>query len=531
MGASAAEAQLPEAREGVVYYVDNQQQGASDESPALGRESSLHSIQAALQRARTDILAGRAARIVIANGTYRESLTVNFSDQEPASGAPLVIEAAEPGKVTISGSDVYTDWQPLETGVYAHPWPFKWGFAENPWTKWNVVMGPLALRGEIVFVKGERLRQVLNDDDLRALPMTFLVDEDKEQIRLHIGDTVNIADALIEVAIRGHLLHVQGGKNVTIRGIRFQHAGKPRRSIAVLLHGEGFTIDQCAFDYNNDIGLRMQAHDVHIIKSTFNNNGFHGLNTVQTSLFTIDESEISFNNWRGAMGRFFTWDPSNKQVGARDHVWNKVRVVGNKGSGLWFDGIDGKDPFSNVRVTIKDSIFIDNGKTAIDIESNSGPFYIKNNVFCENNDLYGSIYERPIHLPAVLIWDSRHVYIQSNTFYKNYSSSIGINYDDKRVFTDDVRITHNILMQLEASHYALFVPNNYKNRRLFIDHNRYIGPPSLHAFLLIDKQNPPEQRTLDFVEWQQQTGQDQKSTWEEHAPGQLPTACTLTPAH
>lgn len=521
---------VPAASE-VAYYVDNQQEDASDQNTGFDRGAPLRTVGVALARARGDILAGKAARIIIANGTYRESLTLNFSDQEPASGAALVIEAAEPGKVTISGSDVYTDWQPLGAGVYAHPWPFKWGFAENPWTKWNVVIGPLALRGEMVFVNGERLRQVLTDDDLRAASMTFLVDEDKERILMHVGDSVQIADALIEVATRGHVLHVRNGKNITLRGIRFQHAGKPRRAFAVFLQGEGFIIDQCAFENNNDIGLRTEgSQDIHILRSKFNHNGFHGLNTIVTSLLTVDDSEISYNNWRGALARFFTWDPSNKQAGAKDHVWNKMRFVGNQASALWFDGMKGQAPYDNTNITIKNSTFIGNGKTAVDIEASSGSFHIYSNVFCMNNNLYADIYDKPIKLPAVLIWDSQNVRVRGNMFFNNFSFSIGINYDDSRLFSKNVEMTGNIIIGARNSDGILMSPSNLGERQISIDFNRYIYPSFLKAFLLIDKNRASRNNVLDFAEWQKQTGLDRNSSWEERTPDQIPQGCELSPA-
>lgn len=489
-----------------VYYVDPARQTTSDDNPGLDRAWPLRTIQAALDRARRDILAGRGARILIGNGTYREGLSLAFSDAEPATGAPLVIEAEHVGSVTVSGSDVFDGWQPLGDGLFAHSWPHKWGFGENPWTKWKIEVPPLALRGEIVFVDGERLRQVLTEEDLRAAPLTFLVEEEQNRIVIHLAPGVSTTEKRIEASVRGQVLNIRNGKSVTIRGIRFQHGGMALRSFAVLITGSDISINKCEFIENNDIGLRMETRSSSITSSVFSSNGTHGLSTTYTTDLYVGNSELSYNNWRGSLGGFYSWDAANKQLYAQRQVWDGLRVLRNDASGLWFDT-------GNKEIVVKNSVFVDNLFLGLFIEASEGPFSVHNNVFCANNARYQDGKATYFaNMGSVHILESQHIDIFENTFYDNTYYQLVVGLGGERMTPHSIRFERNNVILGNSYSAALLLPAP-ASLRFHSDDNTYYADGDQAGFHIVTREPIGGYKALRFAEWQRETGQDQSSSW------------------
>ncbi|MCD8481440.1 MAG: hypothetical protein LR015_01410 [Verrucomicrobia bacterium] len=90
----------------------------------------MRSIQAAVLRAQQDSAAGIGSRIVLHPGVYREIIDIT----NRVGNMPLTLEALEPGTVTISGSDIFNQWQPVAgmPDVFSHQWTYKFGWEPNP---------------------------------------------------------------------------------------------------------------------------------------------------------------------------------------------------------------------------------------------------------------------------------------------------------------------------------------------------------------------------------------------------------------
>ena len=121
--------------------------------------------------------------------------------QSGTAAAPVIIEALKPGTAILTGSDVWAGWQPeTPSGVYSHPWPYKWGVAKDPFAYAGATMKPLGRRSEMVFVQGKLLRQVLDKSELAT--GTFWVDENNSRITVQVSPGENLAQERVEVGVR-----------------------------------------------------------------------------------------------------------------------------------------------------------------------------------------------------------------------------------------------------------------------------------------------------------------------------------------
>jgi hypothetical protein len=149
-------------------------------------------------------LAGnKPARILVHPGTYREYITLGRGD------ATLIVEAADPGKVIISGADAVADWKDEGRGVFSLAWKNRWGvngkfFFPGDRTDLN-------RRREMVFIEDVRLAQRCNEDNLGSAvesdslePGEFTVNEDEQRIYLEPPAGVTLGKtSRVEVSARG----------------------------------------------------------------------------------------------------------------------------------------------------------------------------------------------------------------------------------------------------------------------------------------------------------------------------------------
>ncbi len=164
------QANVDESQETAFLYVDAT--AGSDSNPGT-QALPLKTIGKAVQLAVVNNQNSIGTRVTINPGTYRENIFMGATTTD--TNLPITFQAATNGTVIVSGSVLYTGWQPDggNSSIFKNAWPNKWGLCPaNP-------TGPpeqsIVLRREMIFVNGTQLTQVLSR--AQVLPGTFFVDE------------------------------------------------------------------------------------------------------------------------------------------------------------------------------------------------------------------------------------------------------------------------------------------------------------------------------------------------------------------
>src|SRR5206468_12496783 len=88
--------------------------------------------------------------------------------------------------------------------------------------------------------------------------------------------------------------------------------------------------------------------------------------------------ETSYNNWRGAMGGFFTWSAAGmKHFAIHGGIYRRHRAVGNQASACWFD-TDCAD------IQVEQAFCSHNYGPGLYIEASEGPTSATDCIICHN---------------------------------------------------------------------------------------------------------------------------------------------------
>jgi hypothetical protein len=352
---------------------------------------------------------GVGTRINLFPGMYRDA----FITGHPAGSGPLiVIEALSPGDTVVSGADVFRDWA-CSGGVCSHAWSHSWGADPDPWDRG---VGELARRREMVIVDGVNFDQVLSRTAL--VPGSFYVDEAQGRLHVMPSSLSTLDGSVVEVAVRPFLMRLQGMNDVVIKGLRFQHAASPfRRSAVEIIDQRNVVIEDSEFVWNGQNGIWFRAQDVTVRRSAMNNNGSSGVSAFKLADALFEDTEASYNNWRGFRSGYVGWEVGQKFAAAHRIVLRRHTGSHNLTRGLWFD-------WDAVDVLVEDSVFCDNHTNGMFIEAVQGPITLKNNIFCRNP------------LSGIQTSGTNRFTLANNVFDQNGHSAVNISGDFDRVVTD-----------------------------------------------------------------------------------------------
>lgn len=328
-----------------VLYVDSAT--GSDSAPGTQGEP-LRTIQAAMDRAQENKDAGHSTRVVIAEGVYRESVEFAYTNYNGGgTNAAVVVEGAGPEKTVIKGSDVFKAWESEGSGVFSHEWTKNWGVSEDPTGGYIEDCGAhpdycadeaeLVLRGEMVFVDGTRMQQVLSAGEME--PGTFRVDESADKIYLQPPTGTDLSTALVEVAVRSRGWFTQSENNLTLRGLRVEHVATPWTYglAAIVMAGNEHSLKNVAAVHNNYTGLYLKGDGISVKDFALNRNGASGLSPYKVSDLLIEGGTVNRNNWRGALGGYTGWSVGNKFFKGHGVTVRNVSFNNNQSRGLWLD--------------------------------------------------------------------------------------------------------------------------------------------------------------------------------------------------
>lgn len=213
-GLAWGQASVNESLETTTLYVD----GVTGLNGNPGtRDLPFLTIQAAMNAAVKNNQNGIGTKIIVNPGTYRENLILV---RDPAdTSLPITLEAATKGAVTMSGADVWTDWQPFaeNAAIYTLPWPYKWGLCATDAAQPPAAPG-MVRRREMIFMNGEPLTQAPALDQM-TFPGSFFVDETGGTVYLWPPAGARMDTATVEVAIRNKEITLDGKVNLVVRGL------------------------------------------------------------------------------------------------------------------------------------------------------------------------------------------------------------------------------------------------------------------------------------------------------------------------
>ncbi len=348
---------------------------ASDANPGTAA-APFRTIGAAIDRAQDLRRDGLGVRVVVAAGTYRESLDVtgpNLAGPDPV----LVVEAATPGTVVVTGADPIGGWQPASGGTWQAPWPHDWGLADVP-SGWDAVTVPEEVRRrELLVAGGAVVHQVLSPADLR--PGTFHVDQAAGTVTLHPADPHGFDPTGVEAATRDELLRVLLTDHVAVDGIEFRHANPALGDAVKLLESEHVELNRVTVTATVWGGIQLyDAHQVTLRDVAATGNGGRGIGLARSTGLLFERVDASANNWRGAPAGFTGWSVAGiKAHHLGDALLRDVTADDNLTRGLWLDS-------NNRRILVAGGRLCGNATDGLFVEASQGPIRIEGTTICDN---------------------------------------------------------------------------------------------------------------------------------------------------
>ena len=406
-------ANVPEDRATAVLYVSVDHPNTSDENPGTEAHP-LKSISRAAVLAVANNSEGTGTRVLIAPGIYRDQVKLPYRGREQTD-APMIFEAIKKGAAVLSGSDVLSDWRKGEgkQNIYWHHWPYKWGPREQVrdpvWIRCGIFYRPILLRRETVYANGQLLKLVLSPLDLRE--GTMYVTEEEEKLIVWLPRGLDARTALMEVPVRAGLFFGHGQRNVVLRGLVVKHDNSYYgMSSACAFYGgsRNILIEDCRFEWNNCGGYGVNTvRDLTVRRVVSNHNGGSGTTGCRLENVLYEDTENSYNNWRGDWGEFYSWSVGGtKFLQVRNGLWRRNRSIGNHALGFWFD--------CNCTHIVMDGCFwIRNTRSALFLEANQGPIAIRNSVMAFNAG-------------GIMSTNSSHITLENNILYGNGGAQITV---------------------------------------------------------------------------------------------------------
>lgn len=324
-------------------------------------------VQAALTKAIASANAGVGAKVIIAPGTYRETLTISNANGK----GTVTIQASTPGTAVVDGANVVSGWSKASSSnVYTAQWTDTVGGCPLP-ANWYTGMPPVVQANEMVFVNGALMTQVMSSSQLRA--GTFYVNKGSSQVQLYPPSGTNMSSATVEIASRRSVLNISGASNLVFRGLTFQHAASCMNATAATVNSSSnILFDNDTADWNNWGGIGISgSKNVTVENTKASYNGGNGLGGFEDTSSTWTNNETDFNNWRGAMiGLYDFAQGGTKLMRVRGATVTGQRSYYNESQGLWFDT-------DNENATVNGAHLVGNLVGNLQLEASQGPFLIE----------------------------------------------------------------------------------------------------------------------------------------------------------
>lgn len=315
--------------------------------------------------------------------------------------------------------------------------------------------------------------------------------------------------SVIEVATRSNLFDVEGKRNIVLRGLTFIHDNASVDDGAVTVaNSSGILVEDCRFLWNNWHGLNFYASEnVTVLRNVANHNGGSGMIASVMKNLVFEDNETSYNNWRGAWGKFYYWAVSGiKSLFIHDGIYRRHKSVGNQTNGFWIDT-------DNVNITIEDAFFCDNLTEGLTFEASQGPIILRKSIICYNRSNSG-----------ILAINSSNVTLESNIIYGNTGTQIKLSGiferpvtnrrtgEEMMVKTQNWTFKNNIIVSKDSRELLIYSDDSIDWKTflntLTSEGNLWYVPNRKNPFIIGNM-------SLDFDKWKSATGQDLDSTFAD----------------
>jgi hypothetical protein len=496
----------------LTLFVNNEHSAANDWNSGLTPDKPLLTLQHAIERSKN-----KPTRIIISAGHYRSYLDINTNKL-------LIIEAETPGKVYVTGSDVFKNWR-KENDYYSHDWFYNWGFFEDSAS----CFGPCNLsdyqrRREMIFINGDPVLQVISKDELTE--NTFFVDEGNSLIYLKPKAEVDMINSIVEVSTRGYDIYdlgrngslvratVHDGQGLVLRGLVFQHTANTMHQDALTIsETENLLVEDCIFQWNNGVGFEMEkCSNVSVKNIKVRYNGERGMGSWMGKNIHIKDVEIYENNWRSNAPKLIAHDAAGIKVfgGNNNFILENLNVFNNYCHAIWFD-------WDNENYVIRNSLVENNQESGIMLEGSRKPGLIENCVIKNNNIGIKGYGHANVSVRNSVIFSNNH------QFSMGQDGRIVKEDDNWEINSENWTLLNNHIFATEEDQvlFSFFEysnpnsPSTWASNDFFstiqADNNFYFHPSN-------KKQFPDGEHLtggqLTFSKWKKKTKQDKNSQWK-----------------
>jgi parallel beta-helix repeat protein len=259
---------------------------ANDGNPGT-RQKPLKTIAAATVRIQP------GDKVIIHAGQYRETVVINASGTVEA---PITIEAAPGETVVIKGSDILRNWSRHAGDVWKSALPpiIKRSSDSKDTSFWRTNDVRLVFTKDGPLLDARYLRRVLTKDQLK--PGSFFCDVSKEMLYVWLSDSSDPNKQVMEVALRGAWLYVNGS-NIIIRRLQMRHCSTLGIATwsACRLGGENSVMEDCVISWGDFVGASLAGKNNKMIHSTIACHGNSGLNATGSG-HLIAHCRVIYNN-------------------------------------------------------------------------------------------------------------------------------------------------------------------------------------------------------------------------------------------
>lgn len=361
-------------------------------------------LRAGFEEALANLKAGTPTKIVMAAGTYRESLADLKWNVGAAKDTLLVIEGDPKGGTVWSGADVFeaARWTLVapDKNIWAADWKYDFGNFSPSWGTPRLV----GHRAEMVWRDGKPLMPtILEDYEISGMgnfgakgpfykylalkdPAQTLDenafgvaerDENGNRIWVRLAPGQKPAD--IEVAVRAQFLDFSEKNNLVIRDLTLEKVANTQREKSAANQGaltfgkfksngsSNVLLERVKVLWSSATGLRVNGRGWTLRDCEFSYNGLSGLVSGDARDMIFDGVTTNYNVWRGFLGGRNSWFVGGVKMHSTRGNWVKNHVaIGNLASGFWYDVGCGD-------IYMDDCAFVFNTRSLF-WELSSGPF-------------------------------------------------------------------------------------------------------------------------------------------------------------
>ncbi len=515
------EAQIDESRIDFVYYVDQNHPSAGDRNSGT-EDRPFKTINPAIRLAETNKRNNKGTKIIIKSGVYREKIHFRGRGVN-ANTAPIIIEGTEKGKVIISGSELYSNWQ--QAGAYyTHSWTHKWGPRSQIYLNYDKQMAEIVRRREMIFVNGVRLEQFISKSGMTA--GSFYVSESEGLLYMIPPAGTDMSTAKVEVSVTVPVddpyfvplsLRIENTSHVVVRNISVEHGSiyQPFNA-ADIKNCRHVLVEDCSFDNNSWFGFGVtESQYVVLNRVSADHNGGGGFQGYGNLDLLLKNCSGSYNNWRGVQGQHYDWDTG----GIKFLFCYRVAIIGqtakdNYAPGIWFD--------SECRDILIDSCLAEGNDSpggitsGIYLEGGIGPYRVSDCIIRNNKRGINIASSNDVHIVDCVIYGNKTNQINVFNNWGQGRTFDGMDGVPVTSYSKDTTIENTVISASPGNSSPLFgydhgddggytywIQNGLKTSGI-----QYYHPDATQAFLL-----KYAKMRGSLHNWQSTTGLDRDAVW------------------